>query len=103
MRLLVTYITQEEKVRLLAVYSEKFSLERKMDFKPVPRSAGLEEVEAHLNNSPLVFCNLFFTDVDTDLDEENFTRKFAQKLSLSISQFGDEKTLVALSMSEGRE
>lgn len=101
MRLLVSYVKQGNRLRILGVYSETFSLERKVDFKPFKRNESLENVEKYFNISPIAFNDYFYTNVKTDMDEENFVAMFSDKLMLSISEFGDESTLPALSM--GRE
>lgn len=98
MRLLVTYLKDGENTRLLAGYSEKFSLERKNDFEPVARKDSLDAIEAFIKDSPMIFCSYFYTDISTDLDEESFVQKFSDKLFISVEQFGDDKTLAALSM-----
>lgn len=98
MNLLVSYVKQGDELRILGAYTETYSMERKTDFKPIKRIAGQKEIETYFEVSPMAFCNYFYTEVGSDLDEDSFVNTFSRKLFLSIQQFGDEHTLPALSM-----
>lgn len=98
MKLLVSYVTKTDgKPKLLGVYSEGFSMERKNDFKSQSRAVPLEDVVLFFKECPLTFNRFFEVDAAVELDEETFTGKFGEKLRNSVDLYGDEKTLTALS------
>lgn len=98
MKILVTYIKQNNRPRILGLYTEAYSMERNNDFSPIFKSESLLDVENFLNLNPYSFCSYFYTDISSDLDEENFVNIFGNKILLSIENFGDENVLPALSM-----
>ena len=69
-----------------------------MDFRAVPRKKNLLDVQSFLESNPLAFCEFSVVDIPTDLDDASFSTVFSEKLLRSVRDFGDEKTLVALTM-----
>lgn len=100
MKLMITYTKnrQSDKLVLLGAYTEGFSMEKRFDFAPKARMNSLEEHRAFLETSPFSLASVFFSDIATDLDEESFVKLFSEKLKVSLSEYGDERVIAALSM-----
>lgn len=103
MDILVCYsksIDKENSFNLLAIYTDNYSLEKKTNFKPKNGYLSREEHKNFIETNPYVFAHCFDSSINTDLDEESFVNQFSKKIKVSIEEYGDEKVITALSISE---
>ena len=96
MKLLVLYTEYAGELRILGVYSERYSLERRFNFKPIERPEhSLEDVEKYFKNNPVFFGKTFITE--KDISEDNID-VFARKLYEAIQLHPEDKVLLSLSI-----
>lgn len=96
MKLLILYTEYAGELRLLGVYSENYSLERRFKFKPIKRPEyPLDLVQKYFENSQVFFGKTFMTE--KDLDENNIDL-FGQKLFNALRTTPEDKVLLSLSI-----
>lgn len=96
MKLLVLYTEYAGELRILGVYSDNYSMERRFKFKPIRRPEyPLDIVQKYFDTSLVFFGKTFITE--KQIDEANIDI-FARKLYEAILTNPEDKVLLTLSI-----
>ena len=93
--MIVLYTEYAEKFRLLAVYTESYSLERRFKFVPIERpNASLDSLVEYFKKNPIFFGSVVKSPLN--LNDPNKLKLLAKKIHEAIENNSDETVILYL-------
>jgi len=97
MTLLVLYTEYSGQLRILGIYSDTHSMERRFNFKPIERDEyTLEDIQRYFEANPIFFGKTF--TIEKALEGDDALQLFARKLYEAIQLYPEDKVLLSLSV-----